>query len=252
MKKNINTTSNNLIIAGHLAADAQVSENKNVAHFTVLRNQERDGDPVSVRLTLFAQNGGKKAYFPVKKLVKGAHVRVAAFMRNNDFTNEETGEVNYQNCAIVKDLEFLKAGSTKKDGVNNDFTLTGFLASDVQVSENGKGGRFTVIRGQGEGNKPVAVRFTIFSAKGDKETPIPVDKLKKGAFVRVSSYMRPNNYTNDNGEKIYGISYVVKNVEFLTKEQAEQAEEAPAEAPKAPAKKEAKKPAASKKAAKAE
>jgi hypothetical protein len=64
--------------------------------------------------------------------------------------------------------------------------------------------------------------------------------------------MRPNNYTNDNGEKIYGISYVVKNVEFLTKEQAEQAEEAPAEAPKAPAKKEAKKPAASKKAAKAE
>jgi len=90
MKKNINTTSNNLVIAGHLAADAQVSENKNVAHFTVLRNQERDGDPVSVRLTLFAQNGGKKAYFPVKKLVKGAYVRVAAFMRNNDYTNEET------------------------------------------------------------------------------------------------------------------------------------------------------------------
>lgn len=249
MKKNINTTSNNLVIAGHLAADAQVSENGNVAHFTVLRNQEHDGDPVSVRLKMFAQNGGKKAFFPVKKLVKGAYVRVAAFMRNNDYTNEETGEVTYQNCAIVKDLEFIKAGSTKKDAVNNDFTLTGFLASDVQVSENGKGGRFTVIRSQGEGNKPVAVRFTIFSAKGDKETPIPVDSLKKGAFVRVSSYMRANNYTNDNGEKIYGISYVVKNVEFLTKEQAE---EAPTEAPEAPAKKEAKKPAAAKKTAKVE
>lgn len=119
-----------------------------------------------------------------------------------------------------------KSNNIMTQKINNDLTLAGHLAADAQLSANGNVARFTVLRNQGKNNDPVSVRFTMFSKNGSKATPIPTDKLVKGASVRVSGFLRADNWVNkDTGEKHYGFQVVVKNIEFVTKEAEEPAQE---------------------------
>lgn len=226
MEKKINTQNNNLVIAGHLSADANVSESGKRARITVIRNQGKDSDPVAVTLVIFPDAKGN---LNVEGLKKGAAVRVAAFARNADFVNKDTGETVYGTQFVVKDIEFTKKGEEDEKAVNNDFTLEGHLAADAKTL-NGGAVSFVVMRNQGANRKPVTVRFTMFAKRNGKDVEVPVENLKKGAAVRVHAYLQANNLVNEEtGEKSYQTSYVVKNVEFITKEAEPATEEAAAD-----------------------
>ena len=104
----------------------------------------------------------------------------------------------------------------------NSIILTGRLTADAKELANNAGVSFSIAHNMGKDNDPLFVDFTFFAKNGSRTVNIPTDLLKKGQAVTVSAWMKPNNYTDANGKLIRSIRYIVKKVESITTEVADQ------------------------------
>lgn len=107
----------------------------------------------------------------------------------------------------------------------NNIILSGRLTADAQPMANESGARFSIAHNMGKDKAPLFVEFVQFAKNGRFTNKIDFDLLKKGTPVLVHAFMRPDSYTNAEGKTINKIQYVVKKVEAITAEEAEQADE---------------------------
>ena len=104
----------------------------------------------------------------------------------------------------------------------NSIILTGRLTADAKELANGAGVTFSIAHNMGKDNDPLFADFTMFAKNGNRTVNIPTDLLKKGQAVTVSAWMKPNSYVNAEGDTIKRIQYIVKKVEALDTEAADQ------------------------------
>ena len=102
----------------------------------------------------------------------------------------------------------------------NSVILTGRLTADAQPLASNAGVRFSIAHNMGKGNPVLFADFTMFSKNGKFTKEIPSDLLKKGQAVKVSAFMKPNDYTKADGTEVRSIQFIVKTVEALVPEQA--------------------------------
>ena len=121
---------------------------------------------------------------------------------------------------------------------NNRNIKTGRLIADPKTfNKDGKTAivRFTIIRHIGK--TPLFVNCVMSANLGRKnERELPLDKLTKGALVRVSGFDKPNNWTSPDGKKFNQVDLHVLEIEFPapkaeepTEEESEAPEQVPAE-----------------------
>ena len=97
------------------------------------------------------------------------------------------------------------------------------LGADPEVKTGSNGNKIVSFSGAvkksytKEGESDTAwFRYTAFG----KTAEHIANYLKKGSFVLITSEVAPNDYTKD-GVKHYGVNFIVQNVEFLEKRNAE-------------------------------
>lgn len=104
----------------------------------------------------------------------------------------------------------------------NSIILTGRLTADAKELANNAGVSFTIAHNMGKDNDPLFADFTFFKKNGGRTVSIPADLLKKGQAVTVSAWMKPNTYVNAEGKTIRTIQYIVKKVEAISPETADE------------------------------
>lgn len=107
----------------------------------------------------------------------------------------------------------------------NSIILTGRLTADAKELANGAGVSFSIAHNMGKDNDPLFVDFTFFAKSGKRTVNIPTDLLVKGQAVTVSAWMKPANYTNAEGKKVRHTQYIVKKVETIDPETADEQDE---------------------------
>lgn len=107
----------------------------------------------------------------------------------------------------------------------NSIILTGRLTADAKELANNAGVSFSIAHNMGKNNDPLYVDFTFFTKNGNRTVNIPTELLKKGQAVTVSAWMKPDNYVNADGKKIRHTQYIVKKVEAIDPETADEQDE---------------------------
>ena len=103
----------------------------------------------------------------------------------------------------------------------NNIILSGRLTADAKTNEQKSYAQFSIAHNMGKDKEPLFVDFVQFTKNGKFTNKIDFDLLKKGTPVLVHAYMRPDSYTNANGQTIRKIQFVVKKVEAITEAEAE-------------------------------
>lgn len=97
---------NSVIMTGRLTADAQELSNNAGVRFSIAHNMGKDNAPLYIDCTFFAKNGRFENKIPRDLLKKGKAVTVSAYMRPDNYVNDEGKTVKgYQ--FIVKKVEEL-------------------------------------------------------------------------------------------------------------------------------------------------
>ena len=102
----------------------------------------------------------------------------------------------------------------------NNYEVSGRLTADAVISEgkNGKVARFSVAHNFGKDMAPLYINAVMFSKNGKKDIEIPESLLKKGAAVIVSGFLRPNNFTKQDGSTFRSLDLVALSVEAIKAE----------------------------------
>lgn len=94
----------------------------------------------------------------------------------------------------------------------NHRTISGRIAATPVVNTANNRIVFRIIHNFGGDTEPLGLNFVAFKTK--KGFPAGVEGLKKGDNVIVAAFLRPNNYTNAEGEVEYRSQLIVKNVKI--------------------------------------
>lgn len=132
-------------------------------------------------------------------------------------TKKNNAQVNGVNNAAAAEAqvaapEAKNETKSPKTVSENSFTMTGRLVKDVVTNESKSFARFTLAHNFGKDMDALFTDVVAFAKNGKKDVDIPFDILVKGAKIRVSGFMRPNNHEY-NGKKYYSTDFVALTIE---------------------------------------
>jgi single-stranded DNA-binding protein len=108
---------------------------------------------------------------------------------------------------------------------NNNFTVTGIVAMDAQVKNNGNGSVWAKF--------PLAIRTTKKDKDGNekkisalqdievgtKEGSPKLDLLKKGTIVKIEGFFEPRTYTGKDEKEHFALSWKATAIEKIEKKE---------------------------------
>lgn len=97
----------------------------------------------------------------------------------------------------------------------NKWILTGRLVKEPEPIQNTEGFEIQVANNHFDGKKKEeAADFYRFLVYGPSANFIRAcgHRFQKGAFVTIEAMIRTNNYTDRNGQKVYGFKFYVSNI----------------------------------------
>ena len=113
----------------------------------------------------------------------------------------------------------------------NNFTVTGYVCKDAEIKNFEKSdiARFGVILKQGKDDKQVTAILgcETFLKKGDAEK---ASLLKKGSFIRVNGFFKPESYTAKDGSQVNTVKLVATEISVPERKEAEQEDNKPEQA----------------------
>ncbi len=110
---------------------------------------------------------------------------------------------------------------------NNNFTVTGIVAMDATVKNNGNGGVWakfplsirTTHKDKDGNEKKISALQDI--EVGTKEGSPKLDLLKKGTLVKVQGFFEPRTYTGKDEKEHFALSWKATSIEKIEKKDTE-------------------------------
>ena len=106
----------------------------------------------------------------------------------------------------------------------NNFAITGFIASDAKVTDFGKaqkvrfGIRVTTVQKDKDGNERKETAIINAETIVKKDDTAKMELLKKGSFVTTRGFFKPEDWTDKDGKKHYDIKMAVTGIEKFSKD----------------------------------